>query len=338
MAGFETAYSSHKKCFICGRKKNLKKVNRESIILGFKTHHIIIKTHARLCAAHLDNNGVIKESEFKSIPTKYQTLAPESSLLMTALSNCQSGIFDLFQNINNVTEELCQKITGWSKMQLIKFSKYITSIYDTSGRTKEQLIVIYRYWLRKGLDQTSLAMFKNRTSQNQISHYLTQIREAINKDFVPYYLGSTKNRDFFLKHNNITTSELHCMKADQLAIFVDATYNRLEKSSNNDFQYKCWSTQKMDLLIKPFIICCADGYIIDCYGPFQANHNDAKIFEYILETDQELLNVLIPKKTLIFLDRGKTLSWSLIYKDNILIFDFFRIQRYLQKTYRKIQL
>jgi hypothetical protein len=62
-------------------------------------------------------------------------------------------------------------------MEFIKFSKYITSVYDTAGRTKEQLIVIYRYWLRKGLDQLSLAMFKNNTSQHQISHYLTQIRE-----------------------------------------------------------------------------------------------------------------------------------------------------------------
>jgi hypothetical protein len=214
--------------------------------------------------------------------------------------------------MNNVSDEFCKKITGWSKMELINFSKYITSIYDTCGRTKEQLIVIYRYWLRKGLDQTSLAMYKNNTSQNQISHYLCQIREAINKDFVPYFLGSKKNRDFFLKHNNVTTSELHSMKEDQLAVFVDGTYNRLEKSSNNDFQYKCWSMQKMDLLIKPFIICCADGYIIDCYGPFQANQNDAKILEYILETDQELLNVLIPKKTLIFLDRGKTLNLNSI--------------------------
>jgi hypothetical protein len=306
MLSFETAYSSHKKCFICGRKKNLKQVKNDSIILGLKNYKIIIKNHARCCSAHLDFNGIIKETEFKSIPTKFQTYQMESSLIMTAISNWgQSGIFDSFQDMNNVSEELCKKLTGWSKMEFIKFSKYITSVYDTAGRTKEQLIVIYRYWLRKGLDQLSLAMFKNNTSQHQISHYLTQIREAINKDFVPYFLGSKKNREFFLKHNNVTTTELHGMKEDQLAVFVDATYTRLEKSSNNEFQYKCWSMQKMDLLIKPFIICCADGYVIDCYGPFQANHNDAKILEYVLETDQELSKVLIPYKTLIFLDRGK---------------------------------
>jgi len=62
--------------------------------------------------------------------------------------------------------------------------------------------------------------------------------------------------------------------------------------------------QKMDLLIKPFIICCADGYIIDCYGPFQANANDAKILQYILETDGNLMNILKPHETYVIMDRG----------------------------------
>ncbi|CAF1054262.1 unnamed protein product [Brachionus calyciflorus] len=39
----------------------------------------------------------------------------------------------------------------------------------------------------------------------------------------------------------------------------------------------------MDLLIKPFLVCCSDGYIIDCYGPLKDNFNDAKILDYILK-------------------------------------------------------
>ncbi len=64
----------------------------------------------------------------------------------------------------------------------------------------------------------------------------------------------------------------------------------------------------MDLLAKPFIICCGDGYFIDCYGPFQVNQNDSTIFEYILENDSDLLQILEPNKTLIFLDRGNFIS------------------------------
>ncbi len=148
-------------------------------------------------------------------------------------------------------------------------------------------------------------MYRNSTSQQKISDYLRQIRIAIYKDFVPFYLGANKDRKFYLTHNNLTTNILHDLEKDHLAIVCDASYTRLEKSSNNSFQYGCWSQQKLDLLTKPFIICCADGYIIDCYGPFQAHLNDAKIFEYILKTDKNLLRILVPRKTLVLVDRGK---------------------------------
>ena len=71
----------------------------------------------------------------------------------------------------------------------------------------------------------------------------------------------------------------------------------------------------MDLLIKLFIICCSDGYFIDCYGPFQANQNDAKIFEYIISNDENLKNILQPyQNTFIFLDRGFLQTSKIFYK------------------------
>ena len=219
--------------------------------------------------------------------------------------NNQECMFDKFKNIDTLDDQSCFNITGWSKEDFIRFSKYITSISHSAKRNKYQLIAIYRYWLKKGLDQYSLSLLKSSTTQQQISRYLQQIRSAINKDFVPYFLGAkSRPRSYFLKCNNKTTVELFKLKQDDLAIFADATYTRLEKSANNAFQYNCWSQQKFDLLIKPFIICCADGYIIDCYGPFKASLNDAKIFEYILKTDTDLLDILLPNQTFCFLDRG----------------------------------
>jgi hypothetical protein len=234
---------------------------------------------------------------------------PSVVMMLNSYQIYEKSFFENFKNINNLEEKECFRITGWSKKKFIQFSRFITSINDTGGRTKEQLIALYRYWLRKGIDQYTLSrLFKNNVSQNQISHYLSQIRSAIYKDFVPFFLGSNKPREFYLRHNNSTTIELYDLKNDDLVIIVDATYTRLEKSSNNEFQYNCWSEQKNDLLIKPFLICCADGYIIDCYGPFCAHHNDAKIFEYILKEDKVLLKILLPFKTIVLLDRGKKIE------------------------------
>ena len=103
----------------------------------------------------------------------------------------------------------------------MKFSRHITSINESSGRTKEELIAIYRYWLFRGLDQTSLAYYRNNTSQQDISRYLSQIRCSIYKDFVPCFLGAAKDREFYLNHNNLTVKEIHRMDIDELAIIAD---------------------------------------------------------------------------------------------------------------------
>lgn len=130
--------------------------------------------------------------------------------MLDCLSFQQSGVFDKFNDLDNLDNEFCLKITGWSKIDFVKFCNLITSVNETSGRSKEQLIALYRYWLRKGVDQTTLAlMFSNNTTQNQISHYLDQIRVAINKDFVPFFLGTKNGKSFFLAHNTITAVELH---------------------------------------------------------------------------------------------------------------------------------
>jgi hypothetical protein len=170
---------------------------------------------------------------------------------------------------------------------------------------ERKLVAIYRYWLSKGIDQCTLSMLKSNTSQQQISHYLSQIRIAINNDFVPFFLGAKKDKEYFIQHNTESIKALHNLDNETLAIVVDGTYTKLEKSSNNDFQYLSYSMQKFHNLIKPFIICCADGYFIDCYGPFPANKNDAEIFKYILKTDNDLKILFTPhNKIILFLDRG----------------------------------
>jgi hypothetical protein len=67
---------------------------------------------------------------------------------------------------------------------------------------------------------------KFETSQLQISHYLCQIRNAINKEFVPEFLGAHKGKKFFLKHNTESVRILHDFVDDDLAIIADGTYTR----------------------------------------------------------------------------------------------------------------
>jgi hypothetical protein len=92
--------------------------------------------------------------------------------------------FRRIQKYGFIERRYLQKITGWSKIKFVRFSNYINNIRETAGRNKKQLIAFNRFWLKKGLDQSSLAMLKCKTAQQQISHYLSQIRNAMNIEFV----------------------------------------------------------------------------------------------------------------------------------------------------------
>ena len=69
--------------------------------------------------------------------------------------------------------------------------------------------------------------------------------------------------------------------------------------------------QKGRCLVKPFIICAFDGYIVDIYGLYPATWNDARILKHILETDSDLVK-LFKKEDILILDRG--------FRDEIQIF------------------
>ena len=317
----QAAFASHKYCFICKKNRKLHQINRESIILAYEKFGIVIKENSRCCSEHLDNNGQIKIDVFLAIPTKcfdkdiikfVDLCLANNEKIQNELTD-SSGIFDKFKDMSSLDEILCLKITGWTKLQFDQFSKYITNVRDTVGRTKEQLIAIYRFWLAKGIDQCSITMFKSNTSQQQISHYLAQIRTAISIEFVPLFLGANKGMDFFLTHNTESVKVLHNFSDDILAVIADGTYTRIEKSASNDFQYLSYSMQKTCNLVKPFLMCCADGYFIDCFGPFQANMNDAQILRHILKTDEDLKKLFEQKdKIAFFLDRGTVLSFYCI--------------------------
>ena len=119
-----------------------------------------------------------------------------------------------------------------------------------------------------------------------------------------FFLGAeNKTREFFVSHNTVSVNELFQLR-NKLAIVVDGSYIRIEKSLNNNFQYLTYSEQKKDNLLKPFLITCADGYIIDCLVPFAANKNDAEILRCILEKQTDLKNILLKDQTIVFLDRG----------------------------------
>ncbi|RNA19707.1 vacuolar sorting-associated 13c [Brachionus plicatilis] len=306
----QAAVTTNHKCFICHRKRSERikpsRISMNLVLHAYKKHKIVINENSRCCKSHLDNEGLIKSECYSKIRTKMKSFNNGLISMLDISEIGQKSIFEKFADFSSLEESLCLEITGWTKEQFLRFSRFITKIKNTKNRTKEQLIALYRFWLRTGTKQYVIAkMFNKNTTQQHISKYLSQIREAIYQDFVPFFLGTEKTREFYLKHNNLMVTELLELKNQELVIICDGTYTHIEKSFNNEMQYRTYSVQKSTSLIKPFIICCSDGYIIDCYGAFDANLNDASILKYVLSKDQNLKNkILLPGKTKIILDRG----------------------------------
>lgn len=179
-----TAFSSHKRCLICrSNRVRLHLVKEYSIKLAYRKYNIYIKKDSRLCDDHLDSNGYIKEEEFNRIPTEMHRYDKMTKKYIEAFSK-DENVFDKFKCIDTLEEKHCFSITRWTKSQFMRFSLFITSVYTTKGRSKEELIALYRYWLFRGLDQISLSFLKSNSSQQMISFYLDSIRRAKSYEFI----------------------------------------------------------------------------------------------------------------------------------------------------------
>ena len=207
----KVAFSSHQRCFICRRNDvSLHRFNSESIATAYIKHKIIILHHARCCRRHLDENGMINDNDLDLIQFLFKPFSIQTSIMLKTMVKQLdlAGPFDKFKYFNTLDEAHCLNITGWTKDQFSLFSSYIISVNNSSSRSINQLIAIYRFWLRKGTDEASMALFKNKSSQQKISHYLKQIRKAINNDFVQHFLGAQNcTREQLISHNTVSCNE-----------------------------------------------------------------------------------------------------------------------------------
>jgi len=225
----DTAGSNHLSCFICGRRREkLYVAPSKSIAFAYKYLGLVIKTHARLCSRHLINdNSEIRESEFINIHSTRRYFPHETVRmfdLFCKFLNLEETptIFEPFKNLNTLNEFHCKQITSWTVSEFIRFSSYLTSWKKSDGRDKDEIIALYRYYMKKGLTQATVAILRGNTSQREISRYLEQMRHCINQDFVPYFIGIVnRNREFFLSHQTPTCKIIFKLSDEILVLLAD---------------------------------------------------------------------------------------------------------------------
>ena len=74
---------------------------------------------------------------------------------------------------------MCFRNTGFKREEFLIISESLVSMRDTTQRTKTQALAVYLFWLKTGLDQTTIATHFNIEFQYEICRYLEQVRESL---------------------------------------------------------------------------------------------------------------------------------------------------------------
>ncbi|KAL0820087.1 hypothetical protein ABMA28_006032 [Loxostege sticticalis] len=143
-------------------------------------------------------------------------------------------------------------------------------------------------------------------------------RESLISEFVTQHLGMGHiSREQVCQKNSILAEGLFGSTDRPTAIVIaDGTYVYTQKSSNYLFQKNTYSLHKYRNLVKPFLVVCCDGYILDVFGPYAAITNDATILNNLL--DQESFVDFFNDDDVFILDRGFRDSMDKLHDKNLL--------------------
>lgn len=164
---------------------------------------------------------------------------------------------------------------------------------------------IYLTKLRTGDSNERLASLFNMTRQN-LERLMNKARDCLTEEYIVFHLGMD-----YVTRNNIKKRNLTIPRAiygddenSKAIIICDGTYIYIHKSANFLFQRQSYSLHKFQNLLKPFLIVCTDGYIIDVKGPYAATKTDANIMSSIMNNNENPIHILLEPNDVFILDRG----------------------------------
>ncbi|RNA43599.1 Vacuolar sorting-associated 13C, partial [Brachionus plicatilis] len=146
---------------------------------------------------------------------------------------------------------ICRRKTGSKPIRTLFCLKRIKSLLLSENRSKLQAIAIYLFWIKTGLDQNMIANIFDLEYRQSVSNICSQVRNAMIKEFVPYYLGAKRlSREQWIENNTEMVKALFNINNNQFAFIADGTSCYCQKSSNNMIQRKLHSGYKNRPLVK----------------------------------------------------------------------------------------
>lgn len=207
-----------------------------------------------------------------------------------------------FQNIEGMTDDLVHYWIGLSKDQFINLKAQLPRLSEM--RNGSLALTAYLIKLRTGDSDERISTLLN-IARSTLSRLMSKARDILNQDFVPGNLGIGHiTREEIAERNLIIPNGLFGGNGRNPIIIIDGTYLYVQKSSNYLYQKNTYSLHKYRNLMKPFLMVCTDGYIIDVLGPYPATTSDANIMQHEFSNESNTLRQYFHAGDVFILDRG----------------------------------
>lgn len=121
------------------------------------------------------------------------------------------------------------------------------------------------------------------TSKTSLQRMLKQARRCLKMNTFLHLGFDHISRHEVIERNRTLPNSIFGNEERTKAILIIDGSLFIQKSSNFLFQRLSYCLHKYSNLIKPFMIVCADGYIIEVTGPYGARTSDSDIVKLLLD-------------------------------------------------------
>ena len=264
-----------KHCIIFNEKKGLIEVPKDAFLDTYINHDILISNDSKCCATHLTKNNVFYPkciNDIEVVSNNSTLSGKDIKLLLDSLRHSANNtLFKNFSKTDQMSDNDIKSLTASSGNDFNILLNSMKTLKNSPNRNKSQALGTYLFWLRTGLDYRTIATLLSLDNHQTVGEYCEQARNSLLKDFVPKNLGvSHITRDQWAQQKTVKSTELFNVDPDQLVLIADGTYLYTNKCFDNEIQRSSFSVQKKKPLAKPFVICSANGKIVNIYGLFPA--------------------------------------------------------------------
>jgi len=306
--GMKSIKKTEKKCCLCKSEKERSIVPRTARVQMYKETGIRIPKNNRCCKSHLANKRftpeVLKEKIILTEDTNMDSEEISEWIAdLTGLAFKKGPLID-FEYNSDLTEEDYQILTGYSKVDFDVIMGYCKSLHSSINRSKRNAVAMLLIQLRLNLSQKMICLLFGIQKQERVSATLEAALSALEKDFIPKYLGLSHitREELLEKHSVPAFDKLLLSRVDdeegapledkRLQLIFDATYLYIQKPKDLEFQRRTYSQHKSRNLLKPMMVVTSTGYIVDATELYFADYgnNDASILNHMMKTTP-LLNL-----------------------------------------------